>query len=109
MRVIFLDFDGVLNHPGVYAQIEQKYGLGPEKLNNWHEFTEAEWLDPAFVARVGALAVETGATIAVISTWRNRHRRAELAYGGTSDLVFGRSAETVVAYLSDQARSLLAR
>lgn len=80
MRVIFLDFDGVLNHPGIYAEVERKYGLGPDKLERWSQFSEAEWLDPALVARVGTLALECDAVIAVVSSWRQRHNRAAL-YG----------------------------
>lgn len=75
MRVVFLDFDGVLNHPGVYAEVERRRGLGPENLA---KFTEAEWLDPALVRRVGELALRAGAIVAVLSTWRQRFRRTQL-------------------------------
>ena len=69
-RVIFLDFDGVVNHPGIYRAIEEKYGTGSEA--DWHNFRESEWLDPKLVAKVGQLAIETGSLIAVISSWRQR-------------------------------------
>lgn len=73
-RIIFLDFDGVINHSGTFAALDRKY----QDESNWSQFGEAEWFEPVLVARVGALAAECGASIAVISSWRERHDRAGL-------------------------------
>lgn len=81
MRVLFLDFDGVLNHPGTYARVERDHTDEAGKI--WipgdGRFRESEWLEPDLVAQVGALCVELGLTIAVVSTWRHRHDRDALA------------------------------
>lgn len=70
-RVIFLDFDGVINHSGTFATLGARY----QSESTWSEFGEAEWFEPALVARLGGLAVECGASIAVVSSWRERHDR----------------------------------
>ena len=70
-RIIFLDLDGVINHSGTFATLGARY----QSESTWSEFGEAEWFEPALVARLGALAVECGASVAVVSSWRERHDR----------------------------------
>jgi hypothetical protein len=66
MRVIFLDFDGVLNttadEPDVSGEL----------------WTEA-WLDEALVARLARLVEATEATVVLSTSWRQRRSREELA------------------------------
>lgn len=58
MKIIFLDFDGVLNS----NQSRQKTG---------HKGFGAEQLDPAAVTRLEKLVQSTGAKIVVSSSWRH--------------------------------------
>lgn len=58
MRIVFLDFDGVLNSRALVERAPRPLVLGPELL--------AE----DAVARVERLAVEANAAIVVSSTWR---------------------------------------
>ena len=76
MRVVFLDFDGVLNSARWCADLQRKYAGFTEA--DRRKFDEAEWFDPALVARAGALCLEAGAVIAVHSSWRARHPAAAL-------------------------------
>jgi hypothetical protein len=62
MKVIFLDFDGVLNSA---AFLLGKPGTKDE-------------LDPAAVARLNALVERSGAVVVVTSTWRFGRPRADL-------------------------------
>lgn len=71
MRVLFLDFDGVLNHEGTY-QPAQPGGLIVLVTS------ETERLDSACVARVNRIVRETGARVVVSSTWRHEYDRAQL-------------------------------
>ena len=41
-RVIFLDFDGVINHSGTFATLGARY----QSESTWSEFGEAEWFEP---------------------------------------------------------------
>lgn len=69
MRVIFLDFDGVLNHRGTFDGMNARYaGWKPGDPQPRDE----EHFDPRLVERVARLAVEERALIAVVSSWRNR-------------------------------------
>lgn len=67
--VIFLDFDGVLNHRGTFERMNAKY-------EDWKESDplppDEEHFEPRLVERVARLAVEERAMIAVVSSWRNR-------------------------------------
>jgi len=70
--VIFLDFDGVLNHYQTGIAIEERWkACGASKILK--PPTLADWLDVDLVKKVGALAEETGALIAIVSSWRNRY------------------------------------
>ena len=67
MKILFLDFDGVLN---CYDDI----GRGPDPIN------------PAAVARLNVIVARTGARIVITSSWRLRYPldalRARLAMAG---------------------------
>lgn len=56
--ILFLDIDGVLNSEQWYHSM----GLPPNP--------PSAWLDPACVARLDALARETGASLVLSSSWR---------------------------------------
>ena len=56
MRVIFLDFDGVLNSDSFFRANDGRYVPGA--------------LDPGAVARLTALVARTGAKVVIASTWR---------------------------------------
>ena len=56
--VVFLDFDGVLNHHKLYESLKGR------------SHQPADWIDPACVARVQALCDRTGAVVVVSSSWR---------------------------------------
>lgn len=83
MRIVFLDWDGVLNHAGTWARVERAHpqlpggGFAGEPRTEVERLAEAS--EPACVARVAALVVEFGAVVAVVSSWRERMSRAELA------------------------------
>lgn len=65
MRVVFLDFDGVLNRTtDVAGEID--------------EYWSAAWLDPELVTRFARLVRTTGARVVVSSSWRQRRSRVEL-------------------------------
>ena len=59
MRVIFLDFDGVLNTHAYLVTMKNEDPIG-----------EAAALDPAAVARVNKIIEATGAVVVVSSSWR---------------------------------------
>lgn len=59
MKVIFLDFDGVLNHQELFLQRHLEGGGDPDDA-----------IDPACVERLNRLIQETGAKVVVSSTWR---------------------------------------
>lgn len=60
MRVLFLDFDGVLNSRE-WAEKQADLPVG------------APWFDPAAVARLNRLLSESGACVVISSYWRNQH------------------------------------
>lgn len=59
VRVVFLDFDGVLN-------CKQYFEASPD-----HEDSEAGALDPLAIARLNRLLAATGALVVVSSSWRH--------------------------------------
>ncbi len=60
MKVLFLDIDGVLNHPALYRSLEPRRGkTSPE-----------DWLDRVCVARINALCERAGAVVVISSSWR---------------------------------------
>ena len=70
MKVIFLDFDGVLNWHGFLSGIRPVNGSG--------ELDYAAMLDPSRVALLNQICEQTGAVVVVSSTWRRMHRNANL-------------------------------
>lgn len=64
MKVVFLDFDGVLNHVD-YMLGQSRDGPKPLSLDWW-----AAGLDPTRVELVNELLDRTGAKVVVSSSWR---------------------------------------
>lgn len=63
MRVVFLDVDGVLNHPGTgYG------GSMPSGMDRYHH-SQLKW-DQSCVNRLRALVEETGSVIVLTTYWR---------------------------------------
>ena len=62
MKVVFLDFDGVLNHYGFLKQ-------QPHRMDR---------LDPTAVARLNAILARSGAKVVISSSWRIHHSLEEL-------------------------------
>ncbi len=62
MKVVFLDFDGVLNNYGFLKQ-------QPHRMDR---------LDPAAVARLNAILERSGAKVVISSSWRIHHSLDEL-------------------------------
>lgn len=71
MKVIFLDFDGVLNSVEYH---KRRYEQNPERL---HE-RKAPCLDPAAIAVLNEVVEKTGALVVVTSTWRIGEPRVHL-------------------------------
>ena len=65
LKIIFLDFDGVLNVDTALADDSQ-------------ELWTASWLLPDLVSRLGALVKSAGAQVVVSSSWRQRRTLEEL-------------------------------
>jgi len=65
MRVVFLDFDGVLN-------------AETSEVDDSVEMWSASWLDRAMVQRLARLVERAGARVVVSSSWRQRRTIAEL-------------------------------
>lgn len=70
IKLIFLDFDGVLNSHDWQRLQYQKYGSFLQR--------SMDELDPRAVARLNKIIEATGAKIVVSSTWRILHTRTEL-------------------------------
>ena len=66
MRIVFLDFDGVLNSRALVERAEKPHEPGPGLL------------DEDAVARLDQLCVDSGAAIVVSSSWRLTLGRAAL-------------------------------
>ncbi|MDB4941603.1 MAG: hypothetical protein JWP97_1137 [Labilithrix sp.] len=66
VRVVFLDFDGVLNRRAFVEASGAPHTPGPHLL------------DPEAVARLERLCVETGASIVITSSWRTAFDAASL-------------------------------
>lgn len=60
MKIVFLDFDGVLNNH------DYLYGLGDNPLATGSD----DQIDPKAVAKLNRIYRETGAVVVVSSTWR---------------------------------------
>lgn len=95
VSVIFLDIDGVLNHPGVYAECAKRPG----------RTRPVDWLDRACVARINTICARTGAAVVISSGWR-RYLGMEAAVdvlreGGLSAVVRGATPEAPFPELPD--------
>lgn len=73
MKIIFLDFDGVLNHEIFY---KKRYDDG---LENYPKYPLSE-IDPASIAVLNYIIKETGAKVVVSSTWRLGRTASQLQY-----------------------------
>ncbi|MFO0710499.1 MAG: HAD domain-containing protein [Sandaracinus sp.] len=67
MRVVFLDFDGVLNA----VSDDSSPALG--------ELWSAAWLDRGLVERLATIVDRSSAVVVISSSWRQRRTREELA------------------------------
>jgi hypothetical protein len=65
VKLIFLDFDGVLNTSKYIASVKDDYD-------------DAAHIDPKKVALVNFIVTETGAKVVVSSSWRKYHTLKEL-------------------------------
>jgi HAD domain in Swiss Army Knife RNA repair proteins len=63
IKIIFLDFDGVLNHQAFYIK---RHGEG--KSNENHPYSE---FCPEAVENLNSLIEQTGAKLVISSTWRH--------------------------------------
>jgi hypothetical protein len=63
MKILFLDFDGVLNHHAHFA------GLAAERVASEVEYDDRSF-DKACVERVNVIMRRTGCGVVVSSTWR---------------------------------------
>jgi len=74
MKIVFLDFDGVLNS---WAFFEMTKGARAEEgitdLERW-----VRKVDPAAVAELDRICTTAGADVVVSSTWRQLHALADL-------------------------------
>lgn len=77
MKVVFLDFDGVLNHAGTWPAIEARHKAHGSEVKcrcmAWENMVE-----PAAVARLNALLDHTGAVVVISSSWRKALALGEL-------------------------------
>lgn len=71
MKIIFLDFDGVLNSADHFDRI-----LGVIKKNP--DYDPIRQIDPEAVKRLSRIVEETGAKVVISSTWRYGHTLTEL-------------------------------
>src|SRR5258708_3844439 len=103
MKILFLDFDGVLNSNEWFSSLERG-----------GRSTKVEQIDPAAVARLNRIVDASAAKIVVSSSWRLGHSVEELqqileergfrgeVVGRTPDLNIVRGLE-ILAWLSAQA------
>jgi HAD domain in Swiss Army Knife RNA repair proteins len=68
IRIVFLDFDGVLNSHALWARMKEGGDLSDIDT----------FLDPDAVARVNRLCTDSDADVVVSSTWRLSHSRPQL-------------------------------
>lgn len=74
-RVVFLDFDGVLNHPGTWMDPDRRARAtsDPASLSTWPPADADLWIptEPDCVERVNRLLARTGASVVISSSWRH--------------------------------------
>jgi hypothetical protein len=73
MKIIFLDFDGVLNHEAFYNK-RQEIGI-----ENYPPYPLCE-IDPNSIRTLNFIIKETGAKVVVSSTWRHGRTIEELQH-----------------------------
>lgn len=73
MKVIFLDFDGVLNSNAFLRALPPN-----DNPNRAEAMTSARMIDPLAVARLQRIVAATGAEVVISSTWRLYRRIHEL-------------------------------
>jgi hypothetical protein len=66
MKIIFLDFDGVINSEKWMVSRRDKYTM--DDIHNQYPFYE---IDPEAVSRLNRIIEATGAKVVVSSTWRH--------------------------------------
>lgn len=105
MKVIFLDFDGVLNS-ALYARTEeyQKHAGGA----SWHSVDSLKWwsygLDSVAVERLNSLVERTGAKVVISSSWRLGATQEWLVQILTSRGFTGEVVGVTPAYGGDEPR-----
>jgi len=72
MKIIFLDFDGVLNHEQYYVRRQEKNFEGYCTTYPQSEF------DPETIKKLNYIINETGAKVVVSSSWRHGRTITEL-------------------------------
>jgi hypothetical protein len=85
VKVIFLDFDGVLNSRSRWKECQKVDPRSPSAL-----------IDPLAAWRVKQLIAQTGAKVVVSSSWRHIHPLEQLKgflwkYGISRDLIIGKT------------------
>jgi len=76
MKVLFLDFDGVLNSHAYFAS--RQYRKGADKCE-FVRGSEHFMLDPVCVHRLNWIVTTTGADVVVSSSWRHGYSLGDLA------------------------------
>lgn len=76
MKVIFLDFDGVLNNQAWMDHLKEKWNITPEQLSMFKR--DAIELDPSRVKMMSDFAKQSNAKIVISSSWRIHHSLDEL-------------------------------
>lgn len=69
-RLLFLDFDGVLNHEAWLRQWHDRSVISPQD--------DSDMLDPSRIALIDRIVRETGTDIVISSTWRRMFILGEL-------------------------------
>lgn len=73
MKIIFLDFDGVLNHELWYKRRHEE--MDSESIESHYPYNE---IDPLAIDQLNRIIEQTGAKVVVSSTWRHGKTVQEL-------------------------------